>query len=120
MVGTCDRVEDGAVVTVDGRLTASQAGRLHQLLLEAFESAGRVELSLRNVQEADVSFLQLLCAAHRTAVARGVAFTVSGLMSSDPVLRLIRAAAAERGLGCPAECLWPTGCAAADSVQAPG
>jgi anti-anti-sigma regulatory factor len=97
------------VVTVEGRLVASQAGQLHQLLLEAFESALPVELSISKVQEADLSFLQLLCAAHRTAVARGVAFNVSGLISAAAVLQLLRAAGAEPGLGCPEGCLWPTG-----------
>lgn len=108
---TCDRTERGALVTAGGRLTASQAGRLHRVLLEAFEAGGRVEVSLLNVREADLSFLQLLCAAHRTAVARGVAFRLSGLESADPVLRLIREAGAEQGDGCPGECLWSTGSA---------
>jgi len=109
---TCERTEDGAVVTAGGRLTASQAGRLRQLLLEAFDRAGRVELSLHDVQESDLSFLQLLCASHRTAAARGVAFLLSGLESAGPVLRLIREAGAKRGVGCPAGCLWPSVCAA--------
>lgn len=109
MLVTCDRCERGAVVTAGGRLTASQAGRLHRLLLEAFETGGQVELSLLDVREADLSLLQLLCAAHRTAVARGVAFRLSGLESADPVLRLIREAGAEQGHGCPGECLWSTG-----------
>ena len=104
----CERTEDGAVVTAGGRLTASQAARLRQHLLEAFERAGRVELSLHDVQEADLSFLQLLCAAHRTAAARGVTFLLSGLEAADPVLRLIREAGAERGAGCPEGCLWPS------------
>lgn len=110
---TCERTAAGAVVTAGGRLTASQAGRLHRLLLEAFESDGRVELALRDVQEADLTFLQLMCAAHRAAVARGVAFHLSGLETAGPVLRLIREAGAEREVGCPEECLWQDARAAA-------
>jgi len=110
----CERTEDGAVVTAEGRLTASQAGLLHQSLLDAFAGSRRVELSLRGVQEADVSFLQLLCAAHRTAAARGVAFLVNGLDAAEPVVRLIHEAGAERGAGCPEGCLWPGGGAAGD------
>ncbi len=102
---TCERTDNGATVTVGGRLTTSQAGRLHHLLLEAFAAAGRVELLLRDVLEADLSFLQLLCAAHRTAAARGVVFLLSGLESADPVLRLIREAGAAGGVGCPEGCL---------------
>lgn len=103
----CEHTEEAAVVTAGGRLTASQAGRLHRILLEAFERASRVELSLQDVQEVDVSFLQLLCAAQRTAAARGVAFLLSGLESADPVLQLIRQAGAERGAGCLEGCQWP-------------
>jgi anti-anti-sigma factor len=106
---TCERHDDATVVTAGGRLTASQAGPLQRLLLEAFERSKRVELSLRDVQEVDLSFLQLLCAAHRTAAARGIGFRLCGLESAPPVARLIRDAGAERGVGCPEGCLWPAG-----------
>lgn len=101
------RTGGDAQIVAGGRLTTSQAGRLRQLLLEAFEGASRVELSLHQVQEADLSFLQLLCAAHRTAVGRGIAFRVSVPESAEPVLRLIRESGAERGVGGPAGCPWP-------------
>ena len=106
------RTGNDAVIVAGGRLTASNIGQLHRVLLEAFDGAARVDLFLHDVQEADLSFLQLLCSAHRTSVARGTAFTMSGLESADPVLRLIGAAGAERGVGCPDGCLW-TGSVAA-------
>lgn len=116
----CERAEDGAVVTAGGRLTASQAGHLQRQLLEAFAGARRVELSLNGVQETDLSFLQLLCASHRTAAARGVAFLVSGLESAEPVVRLIHEAGADRGVGCPAGCRWPDGAAAGCGAEPKG
>jgi len=100
------RIGEGAVVTAGGRLTTSEAGRIHRALLEAFAGSRRVELALADVQEADLSFLQLLCAAHRSAASLQVAFSMSGLESAQPVRRLIREAGAERGLGCPEGCLW--------------
>jgi anti-anti-sigma regulatory factor len=104
---TCERAQEGVVVRVAGRLTASESGRLREHLLAAFDGARRVEVVLQDVGEADLTFLQLLCAAHRTAAARGVALLVSGLASAEPVARLIREAGAERGAGCPEGCLWP-------------
>jgi ABC-type transporter Mla MlaB component len=104
---TSEGTPDHAVVTAAGRLTASQAGRLHRLLIEAFERSGRVELSVHDVQEADLTFLQLLCSAHRTAAARGASFVLSGLETAEPVLRLIHEAGAERDAGCPEVCVWP-------------
>jgi len=116
------RTGSDAVIVAGGRLTCSHAGLLHQELLGAFAGGGRVDLFLNDVREVDLTFLQLLCAAHRTAAARGAVFTVGGLDSAGPVLRLIRAAGAERGVGCPEHCLW-AGDVAAESggdTQAPG
>ena len=95
-----------AVIVAGGRLTFSHAGRLRTDLLEAFAGAARVDLFLHDVQEADLTFVQLLCAAHRTAAARGAAFTVGGLEAAGPVWRLIRESGAERGAGCPEGCPW--------------
>lgn len=110
---------DEAVVVAGGQLCASQAGLLRQALLQAFEKETRVRLELREVGEVDLSFLQVLCAAHRTAAARTISFTLGGLASAAAVRRLICAAGARRGPGCPGRCLWdddpvpetPEGCA---------
>lgn len=116
------RDRDRAVVAVGGRLTASQAGRLRAALLEAFDGSLQVEVALQDVTEADLSFLQLLCAAQRTAAARAVGFTLSGLEGAEPVRRLIAAAGAKSGIGCPEGCVWSvTGPAAAgDDRREPG
>lgn len=98
------RTGSDAVIVAGGRLTFSHAGRLHRNLLDAFAGAGRVDLFLHDVEDADLSFLQLLCAAHRTAAAQGTAFTIGGLDADSPLLRLIRAAGAEGGVGCPEGC----------------
>jgi anti-anti-sigma regulatory factor len=100
------RTGSDAVIVAGGRLTCSHAGQLHKELLEAFAGGGRVDLFLHDVREVDLTFLQLLCAAHRTAAAKGAVFTVGGLDATGPVLRLIRAAGAELGVGCPEHCLW--------------
>jgi len=108
-----DRVD---VVEATGRLTVSQAGRLRERLLEAFERADRVELALRDVLEADLSFVQLVCAAQQTSASRGVALRVSGLDAAAPLLRLISAAGIERKRDCPEGCL----CLGHDPADAAG
>lgn len=95
-----------AVIVAGGRLTYSHAGLMHKKFLEAMAGAGRVDLFLHDVLEADLTFLQLLCAAHRTTAARGTVFTIGGVDSDSPVRRLIGKAGAERGAGCPDGCLW--------------
>lgn len=94
------------MLTVGGRLNASQAGSLHRALLEAFEGAGRVVVAFRDVSEADLTLLQLLCAAQRTAVARGVLLRIDNPQTADTVRRLISAAGAQRCAGCTAGCPW--------------
>ncbi len=110
---------DEAVVVAGGQFCASQAGLLQQALLQAFEEKTRVCLEMREVGEVDLSFLQLLCAAHHTAAARAITFSLGGLAAAAAVRRLICAAGARRGPGCPGRCLWdddlapetPEGCA---------
>lgn len=116
------RERDGAVIAVGGSLTASQAGRLRAALLEALDGSRRVEVALRDVHEVDLSFLQLLCAAQRRATTRAVGFTLSGLRAAEPVRRLIAAAGAESGTGCPEGCVWSETVlgAAGDGRREPG
>ena len=106
MKSDLQRSGDDAVIVAGGSLTCSHAGRLHRELLEAFAGSGRVDLFLHDVREADLTFLQLMCAAHRTAAAQGRVFTIGGLDSASPIRRLILEAGAERGAGCPEACLW--------------
>ena len=92
------------MLVAGGRLTASVAGRLRNALLEAFSGAARVELALRDVEETDLTLLQLVCAAHRTAAARDVAFVVSGWESGEPVRRLLHESGVTRADACPSGC----------------
>ena len=119
MKSDLQRKGNDAVIVAGGQLTFSHAGRLHKELLEAFAGGGRVDLFLHDVQETDLTFLQLLCAAHRTAAARGTVFTVGGLDSESSIRRLIHRAGAERGVGCADGCLWASGFAAEKHASAP-
>lgn len=56
------------ILILDGELTIDQAAKIRELLIIAFESAKRVDICLRDVTAIDISCLQLLCSAHRTAV----------------------------------------------------
>jgi len=54
-------------ITLSGDLTISQALEIHSLLREALESSDDVRITLQDVTAMDLSCLQLLCSAHRTA-----------------------------------------------------
>ncbi len=54
-------------VTLDGKLTVNQAEKLRMLLMKALTEADEVRVDFASVSEVDLSCLQLLCAAHRSA-----------------------------------------------------
>lgn len=103
------RSGEGARLVAGGRLTASVSGRFRDALLEAFSGSRRVELALRGVEETDLTFLQLLCAAHRSAASRSVEFAVTGLEGAPSVCRLVREAGVARDEGCPDQCVLALG-----------
>ena len=56
-------------LTLAGRLTIEHAKELHEALKKALEGAQRLEISLEGAEAVDLSCLQLLCSANRTARA---------------------------------------------------
>ncbi len=60
------------VLDLPVELTLTGAAALKTALLEALAGAPRVELDARAVAEVDAAGLQVLCAARRSAVARGL------------------------------------------------
>ena len=55
-------------VVVKGALTVSHIAGVRDELLKALKSAAKVALDLRAVTEIDLSALQLICSAHKTAI----------------------------------------------------
>jgi hypothetical protein len=60
-----------ATVTLAGQVRVGDLGPCRDALLGALAGARVLALRLGGVDGADVSLLQLLCAAHRSAVAAG-------------------------------------------------
>ena len=59
--------KEGALV-VEGALTVSRVADVRDELLNALQTVEKVSLDLRAVNEIDLSVLQLICSAHKTAV----------------------------------------------------
>ena len=55
------------VVVLDGSLTIQRIGELKEIVALALAESGHVILNLAKGTEADLSFLQLICAAHKSA-----------------------------------------------------
>ncbi len=95
-----EQAADKRVVKVSGHLTVEHAVELKTAVQEALTGqAGRVVLALGPVAAADLSFFQVLCSAHRTAVSAKKIFAVERFQQ-DALLRLHRMIGFARRKGC--------------------
>jgi anti-anti-sigma regulatory factor len=99
------------LVTLDGDLTLPNAEALKGIFLTALQKSDDVTIVMENVQNADLSCLQLFCSAHRSAVRKNKHVAFSG--SPPPAMRnAVEAAGYARLKGCKLDCekscLWMT------------
>jgi anti-anti-sigma regulatory factor len=66
----------GKTLEIEGECTLDRAVELKSLLLEALQDGGDLLLKLDKVTAVDLSFLQLLCSAHRAALRCGKGFAL--------------------------------------------
>ncbi|HMK44855.1 MAG TPA: STAS domain-containing protein [Dissulfurispiraceae bacterium] len=78
MEGTLEMHGETGMVMLRGNLTVQHAAVLKNLLMRGLESSSRVVLSFEHVEEVDLSCMQLICAAHRTAVRMQKSVYLSG------------------------------------------
>lgn len=97
------------VITLDGDLTLSHAEELKGTFIKALADADDISIVFSNVQDVDLSCLQLLCSLHRSAVRLKKSVVFSG--SKPPAVRIASEAAGFAHLkGCKLDredrCLW--------------
>lgn len=97
------------ILTIQGALTLEHAAEFRAALMELMESAEHPALNLEGVTDADLSCLQLLCSAHRTAIGSNGRLTLDGAFPLG-IRRASEAAGFSRHAGCSAgpeeNCLW--------------
>ncbi len=103
------RSGDREQVSIRGDLTVQHANAVKTALLEAMQNAKTVVLAVDQVAELDVSFPQLVCAAHRSAAAEGKVLAITG-REQDRLAQLLQRAGFIRHTGCAENtrktCLW--------------
>lgn len=72
------RVQPDQPVRFSGACTIGQIKGQHRLLAEAFKH-DRIDVDLAGVESVDVTFVQLLVAAFRTAAGRGLAMRLTAV-----------------------------------------
>lgn len=72
--------EDGksVVLKAAGRLNIEVAAEIHRMALVALCEAEKVQLDLRQVEEMDITALQIICSACKTAAVQKRSFTSHG------------------------------------------
>ena len=91
--------ETMTVVSINGPMTIDRIGEIRDGMLEAFGLGNEVQLSMAAVTEVDLTGLQLLCSSHRTAIDRGVAFSVHDT-DAEALSSVIELAGMRRYNGC--------------------
>ncbi|MGE4319343.1 MAG: STAS domain-containing protein [Deferribacterales bacterium] len=67
------------IITVSGSLTVDHIVDLHTKLRDIIDTAETVDMEIGQVEEADLTFLQLLCSAHKSFLERNKRFNVTGM-----------------------------------------
>lgn len=106
------RTDTEGELVMSGSLTVDNAGRIRKALLDSIERYDNVGLGIAEDSALDLSFLQLLCSAHQTAVAAGKNFRLRGTVSRN-MAGMINESGYRRKTGCSRDrdgsCIWVPG-----------
>jgi anti-anti-sigma regulatory factor len=80
---TLKRSRKSSVIRLEGAIDIAAAAELRKLLLQACGSGREVRVELEAATDLDVTAVQLIWAARRSAEAAGVAFTLSGALAQS-------------------------------------
>ena len=104
-------IEGAAILALSGDSGLSCAGELRETLAVALDAARELVVDAAAVTDADVSTIQLLCAAHKTAVKRGKRLELRHI--PEAIGRVARDGGFLRREGClqnpDRDCLWLEG-----------
>jgi hypothetical protein len=102
-------LSDTSVLRLEGSWTVDRAHELKQILMEALKNGDGFVLALEALEQADLSFLQLLCSTHRASLRLGKSMALHE-KKSNSFKQLACDAGFKRNLGCHKDpnksCLW--------------
>ena len=92
-------IDHKGVLTLTGDLTIEKAAEIRKALLATLDDHDQVAIRLDSVTAVDLSCLQLLCSAHRTALGRDKKISLD-LEDADFFERIVRESGFWRKTGC--------------------
>lgn len=94
---------------LSGSLSLRSASEIRQQILAALDEAETVKLLLQDVEEVDLSFVQIFCSAHRSAVLKGKSLLMQSQLP-EVFTNVIEDAGLQGHIGCSADdregCVW--------------
>jgi anti-anti-sigma regulatory factor len=104
-----EKPDSTRVINLGEDLSIAHAGKLGQIILEALNAGGQIVISCSECANMDLSFLQLLCSAHRTALKSTSTLKLSDTLK-EQLLRKAGEAGYFRETACSSdnthECFW--------------
>ena len=96
-------------VVLSGSLSLRSASEIRQRLLAALDEADTVKLLLRDIEDVDLSLVQIICAAHRSALLKNKALVLQDKLP-EMFAQIIEDAGLKGHIGCSADekecCVW--------------
>lgn len=103
---------DQALVVLEGEITIQDITAVKNAFVKCMSDSRSVVIDVDRITRADLSFLQVLCAAHRQAGASGQALTFRG-SKTERIQALVHESGYARRSGCVHDsdntCLWMSG-----------
>ena len=96
--------KDRGKLTLEGDLTIGRIRNIHDDLRHSLEKVQHLDIDISGGEETDLSFLQLLCSAHRTAAQTNKTLALTG-----DIPDVFRQAVEDNGYGGSGSCGGETG-----------
>jgi len=94
-----------------GALDLPNVCKVHQALSEAIRNYTHIVVHIKQAAGMDLSFLQLICSAHRTAISQKKHFSLA-LEGNDRINEVLMLSGFDRHCGCGSDevepCIWQT------------
>ena len=96
-------------VVLSGSLSLSAAGEIRKQLLQALDEADTIKLLLQNVEDMDLSLIQIICAFHRSVIQQNKTLIMQDSLP-DEFIQIIEDAGLNGHIGCSSDgrdsCVW--------------
>ena len=65
------------ILSINGSVTIENVDALRKVLIDLMDQTDSLMINIADISEVDVTFLQLLCSAHKTMISRNRTLTIS-------------------------------------------